>query len=460
MREFGGEALITNAYLLWRKFGSEAARLGVHGILGFEGPIMTDSGAYQLLRYGAVEIDPIEVVKYQESIGSDIATILDVPTGASATRESAENSVKATLRRAEEAQRFRSKENVLWCGPVQGGLFTDLVAKCAKAMGELDYDIHAVGSPVELLEDYRFSDVVRITMAAKLNLPIERPIHLFGVGHPMFFALGVAMGCDLFDSAAYALYARDGRYLTIGGTRKLSELGWFPCDCPVCVRNTPKDVLELPKNEQENFLIRHNLYVSFSEIRTIRQAIVEGTLFELLQQRCRAHPRLLDALREFYKYSSFIEQFDSVSKPSAFFYVGPEDKNRPEVLRHRSKLENYSPPAGKTLILYPAFGDEPKPITTAPNPHYVKVVPPFGPIPEELEEIYPLWQHEIPKEVDEGTLHATLDSVRKFLQKNGEKYVRAEVLADGKLGKLLGELCEEMMGKERVTVRVPDQTLL
>ncbi len=60
------------------------------------------------------------------------------------------------------------------------------------------------------MEAYRFSDLVEVVMAAKKGLGPGAPVHLFGAGHPMVFALAAAMGCDLFDSAAYALFAREG----------------------------------------------------------------------------------------------------------------------------------------------------------------------------------------------------------------------------------------------------------
>ncbi|MEM2192444.1 MAG: tRNA guanosine(15) transglycosylase TgtA, partial [Candidatus Hadarchaeales archaeon] len=233
-KEFGAELMMTNSYLIFKHFGEEGARRGVHEILGYNGPIMTDSGGYQILRYGEIEIEPEEIVRYQEAIGSDIATILDVPTGINATRERAEETVEITLKRARESLKLRSKEETLWCGPIQGGLFSDLVERSAKEMGSMDFHVYASGGPVELMEEYRYRELVKLVMAAKKNLPPNRPVHLFGAGHPMMFSLAVLMGCDLFDSAAYALYAKTGRYMTARGTLKLEELKFFPCECPVC----------------------------------------------------------------------------------------------------------------------------------------------------------------------------------------------------------------------------------
>jgi len=76
--------------------------------------------------------------------------------------------------------------------------------------------------------------------AAKRGLDPDAPVHLFGAGHPMMLALAVAAGCDLFDSAAYALMARDGRYLTVSGTEHLEDMEYFPCSCPVCASTRPR----------------------------------------------------------------------------------------------------------------------------------------------------------------------------------------------------------------------------
>jgi 7-cyano-7-deazaguanine tRNA-ribosyltransferase len=100
------------------------------------------------------------------------------------------------------------------------------------------------------MENYRYDVLVDMIAAAKMNLPLERPLHLFGAGHPTMFALAVAMGCDLFDSAAYALYAREGRYMTESGTWRLGELDYLPCQCPKCANTTPKAVLEMPRKRR------------------------------------------------------------------------------------------------------------------------------------------------------------------------------------------------------------------
>jgi 7-cyano-7-deazaguanine tRNA-ribosyltransferase len=102
---------------------------------------MTDSGAYQLLTYGDVEVAPSEIVNFQEKIGSDIGVILDVPTGGYEKRDRAIFTVEETIRRARELARIRKRDDILWVGPVQGGTFPDLVEHSAREMGTLGFDI-------------------------------------------------------------------------------------------------------------------------------------------------------------------------------------------------------------------------------------------------------------------------------------------------------------------------------
>ena len=451
-REFGADLVMTNAYLMLCHFGQEAARRGVHGILNYDGPIMTDSGGYQILRYGAIDVGPEEIVRYQDAIAPDIATILDVPTGALVGRERAVETVRTTLERAKQAVELRSNPKVIWCGPVQGGTFSDLVAECAAEVGKLDYQLHAIGSPVELLENYRYAEIVDLVMTAKQHLPLNRPTHLFGAGHPMVLALAAVMGCDLFDSAAYVLYARDGRYMTQDKTLHLDSLTFLPCECPICVEYSPKEMKEASPEERVKLLARHNLHVTFGELRRIRQAIIEGRLWEHVEMRCRAHPRLLDGLRRLGKYREFVERFDPVSKPSAFCYLGPESASRPEVMRHEKRLaERYEPPALPTLALMPAFGRERPKVESPEQTHLIRLVPPFGVVPEELEEIYPLGQFQVPQELDAWQVKTVVDSLSNYLQKYGGRYERVLLFDDPqRWGSALVDACERVAGKLEV----------
>jgi len=434
MREnFGFEALITNAYILKKRFQNKPVEKGIHRFLDFNGVVMTDSGAYQILLYGNIEVTPEEIVEYQEKIDVDIATILDWPTGWGVSREYAQKTVNETVKRAEEFFKLKKRNDILWVGPVQGGCYLDLVAESAVNMRKLPFQIHALGSPTEVMERYRFDALLDMIVTAKINLPIERPLHLFGAGHPFMFSLAVALGCDLFDSAAYALYARENRYMTEAGTLRLNELKYFPCSCPKCSGTTPKDILEAPKNEKQDFLAEHNLYACISEIKRIKQAIKEGRLWEHLELRMHGHPALLQSLKKIGKYADFIEKHSPAVKPGGLFFYDSIDLNRPEVVRHRKRIaERYSNPENSDiLLLIPQNATKPfhksreyreatkvvnKAIGEKANRiHVCFYAAPFGVIPTEIDEVYPLSQHETVIPADEETVGYVASQVANYI---------------------------------------------
>ena len=305
---------------------------------------------------------------------------------------------------------------------------------------------------VELLENYRYAEIVNLVMTAKQHLPLGRPTHLFGAGHPMILSLVVVMGCDLFDSAAYVLYARDGRYMTQNKTLHLDALTFLPCECPVCVEHSVEEIKEAPPEESVKLLARHNLYVTFGELRRIRQAIIEGRLWEYVEMRCRAHPRLLDGLRELAKYREFIEHFDPVSKPSAFCYLGPESADRPEVIRYERKLaERYEPPTLPILALMPAFERGRPKLERPEQTHLIRLIPPFGVVPEELEEVYPLGQFQVPQKLDVWQIKTVVDSLSNYLQRYGERYEQILLFNDQqRWGSALVDTCEQVAEKLKV----------
>ncbi len=439
--EFGFEALITNAYILKRRFQNLPAKKGLHNFLDFKGVMMTDSGAYQILVYGDVEITPEEIVNYQEQIDTDIATILDWPTGWRVSRKHAEQTVNETLKRASELFKVKRREDILWVGPVQGGRYPDLVAMSASEMAKLPFDIHALGSPTEVMENYRFDVLVDMILTAKMNLPIERPFHLFGAGHPFMFSLAIALGCDFFDSAAYAIYARENRYMTETGTVRLKELEFFPCACPKCSSKTPNQVSELPQKERQVFIAEHNLYACFTEIKRIKQAIREGRLWEHLEFRAHGHPALLQALKKLKKYEEFIERHSPAVKRSGLFFFDSVDLARPEVVRHRIRLsERYAPPKEvEILILMPQTKEKPyhkseeywrlaKALRGFPKEHLRRFhicfyEAPFGVVPLELDEVYPLSQHETAMPPDKETMEYMASQVAEYIGRNNYRVV-------------------------------------
>jgi 7-cyano-7-deazaguanine tRNA-ribosyltransferase len=302
--------------------------------------------------------------------------------------------------------------DMLLTAPVQGSTFPELREAAGRHAAGTDLDVFPVGAVVPLMNAYRYADVVDVVLAAKRGLGPAAPVHLFGAGHPMTFALAVAAGCDLFDSAAYALYARDDRYLTVRGTEALADLDYLPCSCPVCAIRDADGLRDATADERERLLAEHNLHVSFEEIRRIRQAIRDGDLLELVEARARGHPALLDGYRALLEHADELERHDRASK-GTFFHLSAESARRPEVRRHHDRLSRLSlrrPGSGGADADGGAddgapddgrdgTGADARPprvlLTEGGVPAegfdvVWRVTPPFGPFPRALSETYPL----------------------------------------------------------------------
>ncbi len=392
MRErFGVEALITNSYIIWknRKLRERALKEGLHEMLNFSGLIMTDSGTFQQHVYGDVEVGYREIVEFQREIGSDIGTILDIFTEPFHTREEVKDAIDETVRRGKESMEL--KGDMLLAGVIQGSIYPDLREYSARKMSEAGFDYFPIGGVVPLMEEYRYGEVVRSVLHSKMFLDPSKPVHLFGAGHPMFFPLAVLIGVDFFDSAAYIKYARDDRLLFPDGTRHLKDIKYPPFFSPVFDRYDIDEIKNMEKKEREKIIAEHNLYMSMEEIRRIKEAIHEGRMWEYAETRAREHPRLLEAYRIILDYSKWIEKFENISKKSAFFYTGEESLRRPIVVRlkKRARMLRYSRPV---IELPRPWTRDMEEIPDA------NVRTPFGLIPIDLEDIYPVAQSEFPYE--------------------------------------------------------------
>ncbi len=468
--EFKFKALMTNAYILKKYFETDVIKSGIHNFLGFSGVIMTDSGGYQILRYGYVDVKPLEIFDFQEKIGSDIGVILDVPTGWGVSKNYAEWTVNETLKRAREIQNYlKNKHITLWVGPIQGGNYLDLISFSARELSKIPFDIYAIGSPTEVMERYFFDFLVKMILTAKLNLPPNKPLHLFGAGHPFMFSFAVALGCDMFDSASYALYAKDERYLTETGTIRLKNLEYFPCDCPVCRNLTPKDLKEKEKSERTYLLMRHNLYVCWSEIQRIKQHIIDGKLWELLELRARAHPSLFKAFSLIAKFSKLFLKDTPLFKERGVFIFDNISVKRPEIISYREKLvENYGKPEeAEILLLLPPPSTKPfhksrefklicKFLEDADfnlkDFHICFYTAPFGVVPLEIDDVYPLSQFEVGKPFKGEVKIEVAKSIIRYIE--GKPYKLIVIYRDPKLlsDRLLSRIIKEKRGLVSIDV--------
>jgi len=415
LKNLGFNGLITNAYTALKYYGDKARVKGIHDILNYDGVIMTDSGGYQILEYGAINAEPAVISEFERDIGSDISVPLDKQTGYGIKYEKAKDYVEETLANAKDTlaiefegrtvgrkdceQDHDNQSSTIWVGPVQGAEHLDLVRYCANTLDKMGFPVLAIGSPVEVMEAYEFSVLAQMIATVKRTVP-TKPIHLFGAGHPLTIPLAVSLGCDMFDSASYMLYAKDDRYMHSNGTFKLQDLSYLTCQCPVCCTHTIKELRQMSRVDRTEEIAKHNLYVLKAEVDTVRQAIVDGRLWEYVMLKARAHPKLMKAM-DLFKNFEFLEDGTPMFKGKAVFLYEPIDQYRPEARRFRKIVSTFRSVERKKLLLYPIMKIQPF-YSTRDFVQLVKKFPDaqicvynqfLGVIPVEICDIFPAAHH-------------------------------------------------------------------
>ncbi len=391
-RRFGLGAVITSAYITYRTpaLRPVAEEKGIHGLLDFDGPVMTDSGAFQQHAYGRIEVGPEEIDAFQRRIGSDIATVLDVFVEPGASEQEARAGVDATIERARTA---RPLHRGLLAVPVQGGLYPELRRRSAAEASALG-DVLAVGGVVPLMERYRFADLARAILAARPALAPERAVHLFGTGHPMTFAFAALFGVDLFDSSAYLKFARRGDLLFSHGTVAIDDLRERTCRCALCEAMPLPEVAHLPPAERERRIAEHNLLTSAAEVAEVRQAIRDGALWELVERRAANHPALLAGLRATIRGTRVFLPTEPESRRS-FRVTGATSGLRPCVIRFLAHKDGWADGRGP-FRTHPRVPLVPGALRSTPSrcrdgsELWWEVLTTFGPVPLELTELYPV----------------------------------------------------------------------
>jgi len=391
-RRLGLGAVITSAYITWRTppLRAVAERDGIHRLVGFSGPVMTDSGAFQQHAYGSVEVGAEEILAFQEAIGSDIATVLDIFTEPGTPYDHAASALETTIARSRTARASRSG---LLAVPVQGGAHPELRARSARAASEMG-DVLAVGGVVPLLEQYRFVELVRALVPARPELTPGAAVHLFGAGHPMTFAFAALFGVDLVDSSAYQKFARRGRLLLPEGTVAIEDVTEPFCRCALCAERPLPEVAGLPPAERESWLAFHNLLASAEEMALVRQAIRQGTLWELAERRAVAHPALRAGLEEAKGHPDVFLPTEPASR-HAFREVDRSSRDRPAVVRFHRRLAVYregrpAPHSVGRVGLRPDYLQHLPLEDGSGQALRWETSTPLGPVPVELTDLYPV----------------------------------------------------------------------
>lgn len=306
--------VLANTYHLMLKPGSEAIRkMGrLHGFMGWDLPILTDSGGYQAFSLGAkitekgcgfrsvydgskVFLTPEEAVRVQEELGPDIAMVLDVCIGLPAPREKVRDAMELTLSWAERSVAVHRKNDQALFGIVQGGAEPDLRYESARRTAELGMAGYGIGG-LSVGEDMgRRSEAVAASVA---GLPPEAPRYFMGLGDPDGILDAVAHGVDLFDCVWPTRLARHGKAITSSGdfnirlARFTEDTGPLDpeCPCPTCL-TYPRGYLRHLAVTKELSLARllsiHNLAATHRLLEEARAAISAGR-FEEFRSRAIA----------------------------------------------------------------------------------------------------------------------------------------------------------------------------
>lgn len=298
--DYGVEGCIVNAYFLYKNREIKTAFMAgveLHQYIGFNGLVMTDSGAFQGFTR-RLFLENKKIVAFQDTIGADIVSPLDLVTPPGDNRTVAERKLKVTTARIREAKALVSRS--ILAGVQQGGRFLDLRRFSTESLMEIGVEYVAIGSLVPFFNrnrDLRF--VGTVLKEARAILTPEIPVHIYGAGDPVELPFMVALGADIFDSSSYGHYAAGGWYMTPFGA--LSEpgpliAGEFSCDCLVCGHKDDwKAVFE-----NEPALAAHNVWTIIKTIQDVREALaarrLDSFLNEILKQHISWFPK--SALKE------------------------------------------------------------------------------------------------------------------------------------------------------------------
>ena len=305
VRAGGARMVLANTYHLALRPGEDvvAALGGLHRFMGWDGPILTDSGGFQAFSLAGrsklteagvafrshldgrlLELTPERATAIQEALGADVAMCLDHCPALPAAKQAIADAVARTIRWAARCKDAHRRPDQALFGITQGGSHADLRAECAERLVALDFDGYAVGG-VSVGEG---REEVRAALAASTHLlPADRPRYLMGVGRPQDILDAVATGIDLFDCVLPTRNGRNATCLTAHGPVKLRNaahrLDPRPleegCDCVAC-RDFSRGYL------RHLFLARemlgpilasaHNLAYLHRLTRSARLAIIAG----------------------------------------------------------------------------------------------------------------------------------------------------------------------------------------
>ncbi len=310
----GAQIILSNAYHLHVRPGADLVERcgGLHRFMGWNRPILTDSGGYQVfslagrrkIRDDGVEfashvdgrtlfMGPVEAMAIQRALGSDIAMVFDDCAPFPCEHENACKSVERTLRWAALCAEQPRAEGQRVFGIVQGSSYPDLRSRCAEDLVKMDFDGYAVGGVSVGEPEKELLDVAKISVA---YLPPGKPRYLMGVGLMRQMVEAVAMGVDLFDCVVPTRFARNGSAFTRAGVYPVKASVYKEdsapiedgCDCYVCrnfSRAYIRHLLNIGEILGHSLLTFHNLFRYMEFMRELRLSLRNSTFAEFRKKQ-------------------------------------------------------------------------------------------------------------------------------------------------------------------------------
>jgi queuine tRNA-ribosyltransferase len=303
----GAQIVLGNTFHLWLRPGTNVIRAhgGLHGFTGWKGPILTDSGGFQVFSLGELReireegvafrspidgsacfLSPEESMRIQRDLGADIAMVFDECTPYPAEFAAAERSMLLSLRWAGRSKAAHEGNPNALFGIVQGGMHEPLRDRSIAGLTEIGFDGYAIGG-VSVGEPKE--EMLRILRYTAPRLPASQPRYLMGVGTPADIVAAVCEGVDMFDCVLPTRNARNGWLFTREGIVKLRNAVYREdtrapdesCECYTC-RNFSRAYLHHLQRSNEILGARlntlHNLHHYLWLMRALREAISEDRL--------------------------------------------------------------------------------------------------------------------------------------------------------------------------------------
>jgi queuine tRNA-ribosyltransferase len=325
VRETGAELILANTYHLALRPGEEIIKAagGLHRFMDWNGPILTDSGGFQVFSLEglrrvddsgvyfagsqsgkALFLDPQETLRIQRDLGSDIAMVLDECPPAGAPRSQVKDATRRTLLWAQQASQTHqewggaSRGQALF-GIVQGGLYSDLRRECAEQLSQLPFDGFAIGG-VSVGEPK--PEMYRVVEETSPFLPENQIRYLMGIGDPDDLFQAVLRGIDMFDCVSPTRHGRNNLLYVPEGRLKIRNSAFKNdfrpvqenCPCPACQRFSRAYLRHLALAKEILGAILQSLHnITFLEVlmQNLRILILEGrTPQELKEWFCETYP--------------------------------------------------------------------------------------------------------------------------------------------------------------------------